>query len=318
MIRRFPPSIIDKDHPDYSMLSKIRDGIYAAAGGAVRLHAELPSLLKEAVDFVLDPAKTGRTSIADLDKVEKTFIGLKVEHFLRDKLGAPKGLRRDLQIDGQDVDIKNTIGTTWMIPPETYQNEEPCLLIATAKFDGRCWLGILLARENYLGAKNRDGKKSVTAEGKRNILWLVEDAPYPASAWAEIDMARFRELRQIKGGKKRAAQFFRENLGKKIDRSIVELNRVFRNTFAIVDGIVGMEGNGPIQGASKQAGVLVIGRDLRAVDATCCRIMGIDPAKLEYLATSNGIGNFFEADIEQRGEAIAAVRTNFKLIDRRQ
>ena len=222
MIRRFPPSIIDKDHPDYSMLSKIRDGIYAAAGGAVRLHAELPSLLKEAVDFVLDPAKTGRTSIADLDKVEKTFIGLKVEHFLRDKLGAPKGLRRDLQIDGQDVDIKNTIGTTWMIPPETYQNEEPCLLIATAKFDGRCWLGILLARENYLGAKNRDGKKSVTVEGKRNILWLVEDAPYPASAWAEIDMARFRELRQIKGGKKRAAQFFRENLGKKIDRSIVE------------------------------------------------------------------------------------------------
>lgn len=222
MIRRFPPSIIDKDHPDYSMLSKIRDGIYAAAGGAVRLHAELPSLLKEAVDFVLDPAKTGRTSIADLDKVEKTFIGLKVEHFLRDKLGAPKGLRRDLQIDGQDVDIKNTIGTTWMIPPETYQNEEPCLLIATAKFDGRCWLGILLARENYLGARNRDGKKSVTAEGKRNILWLVEDAPYPASAWAEIDMARFRELRQIKGGKKRAAQFFRENLGKKIDRSIVE------------------------------------------------------------------------------------------------
>ena len=100
-----------------------------------------------------------------------------------------------------------------------------------------------------------------------------------------------------------------------IDRSIIELGRVFRNTFAIVDGIVGMEGNGPIQGTSKQAGVLVMGRDLRAVDATCCRIMGIDPAKLEYLATSNGLGNFFEADIQQRGEAIASVRTNFKLID---
>ena len=101
-----------------------------------------------------------------------------------------------------------------------------------------------------------------------------------------------------------------------IDRSIVELSRVFRNTFAIVDGIVGMEGNGPIQGTSKQAGVLVMGRDLRAVDATCCRIMGIDPAKLEYLATSNGLGNFFEADIQQRGEAIASVRTNFQLIEK--
>ena len=35
-------------------------------------------------------------------------------------------------------------------------------------------------------------------------------------------MARFRELRLIKGGKKRAAQFFRENLNKKVHRSIVE------------------------------------------------------------------------------------------------
>ena len=45
-------------------------------------------------------------------------------------------------------------------------------------------------------------------------------------------------------------------------------------------------------------------------------VMGIDPARLEYLATSNGLGNFYEADIQQRGEAIASVRTNFKLIDK--
>jgi uncharacterized protein (DUF362 family) len=100
-----------------------------------------------------------------------------------------------------------------------------------------------------------------------------------------------------------------------IDRSIVELRRTFPNTFAIVDGVVGMEGNGPIQGTPKQAGVLVMGRDPRAVDATCCRIMGIDPAKLEYLASSNGLGNFHEADIEQRGETIQAVRTRFQLIE---
>jgi len=101
-----------------------------------------------------------------------------------------------------------------------------------------------------------------------------------------------------------------------IDRSIVELSRVFRNTFAIIDGVIGMEGNGPIQGTPKQAGVLVMGRDLRAVDATCCRIMGIDPNRLEYLATSNGLGNFYETDIQQRGETIASVRTDFKLIEK--
>ncbi len=100
-----------------------------------------------------------------------------------------------------------------------------------------------------------------------------------------------------------------------IDRSIVELSRIFRRSFAIVDGIVGMEGNGPIQGKPKQAGVLVMGSDLPAVDATCCRIMGIDPEKIEYLRmASDRLGVTAEARIEQRGESIKAVRTNFDLI----
>jgi uncharacterized protein (DUF362 family) len=102
-----------------------------------------------------------------------------------------------------------------------------------------------------------------------------------------------------------------------IPESIVELNRIFRRSFAIVDGIVGMEGNGPIQGTSKPVGVLVMGRDLPAVDATCCRIMGINPAKIEYLrmAAEGSLGNVEEANIEQRGETVRDVRTDFSLID---
>jgi uncharacterized protein (DUF362 family) len=100
-----------------------------------------------------------------------------------------------------------------------------------------------------------------------------------------------------------------------IPQSVAELNRVFRNTFAIVDGIVGMEGNGPIQGTPKPTGVLVMGHDLVAVDATCCRIMGIDPEKIEYLRLSDKLGHVHTGRIEQRGETIAAVQTNFQLID---
>ncbi len=99
-----------------------------------------------------------------------------------------------------------------------------------------------------------------------------------------------------------------------IPRSIAELNRTFRNTFAIVDGIVGMEGNGPIQGTPKHAGVLAMGRDLAAVDATCCRIMGIDPAKVEYLRLASSLCHVLPEGIEQRGESPAAVRTDFALI----
>src|SRR5262249_44768081 len=48
-----------------------------------------------------------------------------------------------------------------------------------------------------------------------------------------------------------------------------------------VDGqvlcIVGMEGDGPLNGTPKATGVLVMGRDPVAVDATCCRLMQLDP-----------------------------------------
>ncbi len=102
-----------------------------------------------------------------------------------------------------------------------------------------------------------------------------------------------------------------------IPKSINELTRIFGpKSFAIVDGIVGMEGNGPIQGTPKPVGVLVMGSNLPAVDATCCRIMGIDPEKVEYLQMASDIlGVTDPARIEQRGETIQSVQTNFQLIN---
>ena len=101
-----------------------------------------------------------------------------------------------------------------------------------------------------------------------------------------------------------------------IPESIVALNRQFGNkSFAIVDGVIGMEGNGPIQGTPKPVGVLVMGSDLVAVDSTCCRVMGIDPEKVSYLRMAADLGHVHPGRIEQRGETIASVRTNFELID---
>jgi uncharacterized protein (DUF362 family) len=100
-----------------------------------------------------------------------------------------------------------------------------------------------------------------------------------------------------------------------IEESIADLHAAFPRKFAIVDGIVGMEGNGPIQGVPKFTGVLVAGRDLRAVDATCCRIMRIDPLKIGYLRLSAGAeARLIEPNIRQTGESIAAVATPFQLI----
>jgi uncharacterized protein (DUF362 family) len=100
-----------------------------------------------------------------------------------------------------------------------------------------------------------------------------------------------------------------------ITESIVDLHHLFPRQFAIVDGIIGMEGNGPIQGTPKQAGVLIAGRDVVAVDATCCRIMGINPVKIDYLTLARGAENLTASAFRQIGETIESVRTPFELID---
>ena len=64
------------------------------------------------------------------------------------------------------------------------------------------------------------------------------------------------------------------------------------------------------------ANVLVMGRNLPAVDATCARIMGINPEKIPYLKHASGrIGAIKESNIEQRGENIASVKKEFQLLD---
>ena len=99
-----------------------------------------------------------------------------------------------------------------------------------------------------------------------------------------------------------------------INECIADLHGLFPRTFAIVDGIVGMEGNGPIQGTPKPAGVLIGGGDAMAVDATCCRVMRIDPAKIPYLRLAEDKGQTTEANVRQIGESIRSVATEFRLI----
>jgi uncharacterized protein (DUF362 family) len=99
-----------------------------------------------------------------------------------------------------------------------------------------------------------------------------------------------------------------------IHQSIVDLHSLFPRHFSIVDGIVGMDGNGPIQGRPKPAGVIVSGRDPVAVDATCCRIMGIEPARIEHLALAANLNRISEQNIHQIGEKLDSVETSFDLI----
>jgi uncharacterized protein (DUF362 family) len=101
-----------------------------------------------------------------------------------------------------------------------------------------------------------------------------------------------------------------------IDGCIVDINTTLRPHFAIIDGIIGMEGDGPIMGVARQAGLLVMGRNLLSVDATAARVMGVNPAKIKYMANSRSIGQIRERQIYQRGEKVLDTRTDFVLLNK--
>jgi uncharacterized protein (DUF362 family) len=101
-----------------------------------------------------------------------------------------------------------------------------------------------------------------------------------------------------------------------IPQSILDINAAVRPHLAIVDGIIGMEGDGPIMGTPRAAGVLVMGTNFPAVDATCARLMAINPWKVAYLAGASGrLGPITESHIAQRGEAIGPLIQPFRLLD---
>jgi uncharacterized protein (DUF362 family) len=91
-----------------------------------------------------------------------------------------------------------------------------------------------------------------------------------------------------------------------IDNSIVDIAATRTPDLAIVDGIVGMEGDGPLNGTPKPMGVLIMGSDLVAVDATCCRLMQLDPERVGYLVMGHRkkLGQLAAARIQQLGETI--------------
>jgi uncharacterized protein (DUF362 family) len=101
-----------------------------------------------------------------------------------------------------------------------------------------------------------------------------------------------------------------------IDNSVLDINAAARPDFAIIDGVVGMEGNGPIQGTPKSAEVLIFGNDPVAVDATGCRVMGLKPEKVAYLAKAGTfLGNLEVLKIQEIGERVETVRKQFSVLE---
>lgn len=147
----------------------------------------------------------------------------------------------------------------------------------------------------------------------RRADWVVSIAKMKTHHWAGVTLS----MKNLFGVLPGALYGWPKNVlhVAGIHQSIVDICATVRPRFAIIDGIIGMDGDGPIMGEAKPAGVLVMGRDLPAVDATAARVMAIDPERIPYLAVAGGrLGPIDVRAIAQRGERITDVAMPFALI----
>lgn len=57
----------------------------------------------------------------------------------------------------------------------------------------------------------------------------------------------------------------------------------FKKFFSVVDGIISMEGNGPVAGTPKYTGLIIAGDNPVSVDAICAKLMGFDYRKIKLI-----------------------------------
>ncbi|RLI23775.1 hypothetical protein DRO58_08590, partial [Candidatus Bathyarchaeota archaeon] len=107
----------------------------------------------------------------------------------------------------------------------------------------------------------------------------------------------------------------KNRLHKKLLDVLLYINRNVKQDLIIVDGIVAMEGLGPVWGSPVDLGLLIAGTNPVSVDSVCSYIMGINPYSIELLwrAYREGIGEINVENLKVIGSKLEDVRRNFEL-----
>ena len=100
-----------------------------------------------------------------------------------------------------------------------------------------------------------------------------------------------------------------------IHESILDICATVTIHFVIADGIIAMEGNGPLQGSPRHLGKIVLADDPVAADATCARLMGFDPLQVRHLSEGGQfLGNLHEDRITMLAEGVTVPTHPFSVL----
>ena len=187
-----------------------------------RMVERFGAAIRRSFDEVFDGQRTGRYSLTQLSKVEKTYIGTKVEIVIQAEFGLQRGNRMDYLVDGQDVDAKWSIKSGgWMIPTEAVG--ELCLCMTADDDRSTFSVGIVRADEASLRTSvNKDKKRRFNDEGIAAMAWLANPGNLAENLLLHLsEETRSAILDHDLSGQQRVNQLFRRVHGKVVRREVV-------------------------------------------------------------------------------------------------
>ncbi|MGB9594766.1 MAG: DUF362 domain-containing protein [Candidatus Poribacteria bacterium] len=98
-----------------------------------------------------------------------------------------------------------------------------------------------------------------------------------------------------------------------LPQNLVRIAKLVPPHISVIDGFIGMEGEGPVRGTEKRLGIAIASTDFVSADAVCAKAMGFDPNEISYLHFGNelGLGNADLNEIEIVGEPLEKVINPF-------
>ena len=189
--------------------------------------------------------------------------------------------------------------------------------------------GLLEVADRY-GVKFDDFKETVHVKLDNSILcksWNVAKAPYEADVVISLPRLKTHGMAYYTGaiknqfgcisGSSKASWHTRMPEASNFCKMLLDLNTVVNTKFAILDGIIAMEGNGPKSGTLHEMDTIIMGSSLTAIDSTAVRLIGYDdPLTTPLLkeAYDSKWGIVLPDEIEILGEKFEDMKAeNFKL-----
>lgn len=178
-------------------------------------------VLRDTYDQLYDGVRTQRYRWDQLFKTEKTHFGTLVEINLQREFRYADGLRLDYLIAGNEVDAKySQAAGGWMLPPEAVG--ELCMVITANDRESRFSVGIVRAVEDHLNpGRNRDAKRTLSAAGREQIVWLHKDADLPPNILLHMSTEDVEAVFAGRSGIARLCELFRRTVGQVVGRATV-------------------------------------------------------------------------------------------------